>query len=220
MGRGLHMVWKPALNVQNLSLGLAIFFLARILALLYFMNDIDEENIFTRAKKQLLINAVPFLVFFLLFAGLLLTKSGFAVVPEEGVDPLLWEIEMEPYKYLHNFLSMPFVLILFLIGVVSVLWSIIGTLIGKCTKAIWAGGIGTVLTVFSVLLIAGFNNTAYYPSTYDMQSSLTIMNSSSSKFTLTVMSYVSLMVPFVLAYIVWAWRAINNKKIDAAEMEK
>jgi len=211
---------EAALNIQNLSLGLAIFFLARILALLYFMNDIDDENIFARSKKQLLINTVPFLVFFLLFVGLLLTKDGFAVIPEQGVDPLLWKVKMEPFKYLHNLLQMPLVLIIFLIGVVFVLWAIIGTLIGKCKHGIWAGGLGTVLTVFSVFLVAGFNNTAYYPSTYDLNSSLTIMNSSSSKFTLTAMSYVSLLVPFVLAYIFHAWKSINNKKIDAREMEE
>jgi len=211
---------EAALNIQNLSLGLAIFFLARILALLYFMNDIDDENIFARSKKQLLINTVPFLVFFLLFVGLLLTKDGFAVIPEQGVDPLLWKVKMEPFKYLHNLLQMPLVLIIFLIGVVFVLWAIIGTLIGKCKHGIWAGGFGTVLTVFSVFLVAGFNNTAYYPSTYDLNSSLTIMNSSSSKFTLTAMSYVSLLVPFVLAYIFYAWKSINNKKIDAREMEE
>jgi len=212
---------EAALNIQNLALGLAVFFLARVLALLYFMNDIDDENIFTRAKKQLMINAIPFVVFFLLFVGLLLTQKGFAVIPQEGLDPLRWKIEMEPYKYLHNFLQMPVVLILFLLGVVMVLWSIIGTFLGKCKKGIWAGGIGTVLTVFSLLLVAGLNNTAYYPSTFDdLQSSLTIMNSSSSKFTLTAMSYVSLMVPFVLAYIIYAWRAVSNKKIDAKEMEE
>ena len=210
---------EAVLNVQNVALGLAIFFLARILALLYFMNDIADENIVARSKKQLLINAVPFLVFFLLFVGLLLLKDGFAVIPEAGKDPLLWKVQMEPYKYFNNLLAMPLVLIMFLLGVVAVLWGIIGTLIGKCTKGIFAAGLGTVLTVFSVLMLAGFNNTAYYPSTFDLNSSLTIMNSSSSKFTLTAMSYVSLLVPFVLAYIVWAWRAINNKKIDAAEMQ-
>jgi len=211
---------EAALNIQNLSLGLAVFFLARLLALLYFMNDIDDESVFARAKKQLLINAFPFVVFFLLFVGLLLTKQGFAVIPETGVDPLRWEIEMQAYKYLHNFLQMPVVLILFLLGVVMVLWAIIGTIIGKCKKGIWAGGIGTVLTVFSLFLLAGFNNTAYYPSSYDLQSSLTIMNSSSSKFTLTAMSYVSLMVPFVLAYVIYAWRSVSNKKITAKEMEE
>jgi len=211
---------EAALNIQNLSLGLAVFFLARVLALLYFMNDIDSNNIFARAKKQLMINAIPFVVFFLLFVGLLLTQEGFAVIPQEGLDPLRWKIEIEPYKYLHNFLQMPLVLILFLLGVVMVLWSIIGTILGKCKKGIWAGGIGTVFTVFSLLLVAGLNNTAYYPSSFDLQSSLTIMNSSSSKFTLTTMSYVSLMVPFVLAYIIYAWRAVSNKKIDAKEMEE
>lgn len=211
---------EAALNIQNLSLGLAIFFLARILALLYFMNDIDDENIFTRSKKQLLINTVPFLVFFLLFVGLLITKDGFAVVPEQGVDPLLWKVKMEPFKYLHNLLQMPVVLIIFLIGVVFVLWGIIGTLIGKCKHGIWSAGLGTVLTVLAVFLVAGFNNTAFYPSTFDLNSSLTIMNSSSSKFTLTAMSYVSLLVPFVLAYIFYAWKSINNKKIDAREMEE
>jgi len=210
---------EAALNIQNLSLGLAIFFLARILGILYLKNDIDDENIVARSKKHLLYNTVPFLVFFLTFVGMMLTQAGYAVIPQAGVDPLLWKIEMEPFKYLHNLLAMPIVLILFLLGVVAVLWGIIGTLIGKCTKGIWSAGLGTVLTVFSVLLVAGFNNTAYYPSSFDLNSSLTIMNSSSSKFTLTAMSYVSLMVPFVLAYIVYAWRAINNKKITSKEME-
>jgi len=211
---------EAALNIQNLSLGFAIFFLARVLALLYFMNDIDDNNIFTRSKKHLLINSIPFVVFFLLFVGLLLTKQGFTVIPQEGVNPLAWKIKMESYKYLHNFLQMPIVSILFLLGVIMVLWSIVGTITGKCKKGIWSAGIGTVLTIFSVLLVAGLKNTAYYPSTFDLQSSLTIMNSSSSKFTLTTMSYVSLMVPFVLAYIIYAWRAISRKKINAKEMEE
>jgi cytochrome d ubiquinol oxidase subunit II len=211
---------EAALNIQNLSLGLAIFFLARILGILYLKNDIDDDNIQSRINKNLLINAVPFLVFFLTFVGMLLTQSGFAVIPEAGVDPLLWKVQMEDYKYLNNFLAMPVVLIMFLLGVVMVLWSIFGTILGKCVKGIWAGGLGTVLVVMSVFLVAGFNNTAYYPSTFDLNSSLTIMNSSSSKFTLTAMSYVSLMVPFVLAYIVYAWRAINNKRITAEEMQE
>lgn len=211
---------EAALNIQNLSLGLAIFFLARILGILYLKNDIDDDKIQSRINKHLLYNAIPFLVFFLTFVGILLTQSGFAVIPETGVDPMRWKVEMEDYKYLHNFLAMPIVLIMFLLGVVMVLWSIFGTLLGKCTKGIWAGGIGTVLVVMSVFLVAGFNNTAYYPSTFDLNSSLTIMNSSSSHFTLTAMSYVSLMVPFVLAYIFYAWRAINNKRITAEEMQE
>lgn len=211
---------EAALNIQNLSLGLTIFFLARVLGILYLKNDIDDKNIEERSKKHLLYNSIPFVVFFLLFTGLLLTKEGFAVIPEAGVNPLLWKIEMEPYKYLHNLLEMPLVLIFFLVGVVAVLWGIIGTLLEKTNRGIWFTGAGTVLTVFSVFLLAGFNNTAYYPSTYDLNSSLTIMNSSSSKFTLTAMSYVSLLVPFVLAYIIYAWRSITSKKIDLAEMEE
>lgn len=210
---------EAALNIQNLSLGLAIFFLARILGMLYFMNSIQDDNIFKRAKKHLLINAVPFLIFFLLFVGLLITSAGFAVIPNPARDPILWKIEMEPFKYLNNFLQMPLVLVMFLLGVVLVLWGIISSLIKDSSKGIWFSGSGTVLTVFSLLMVAGLNNTAFYPSTYDLQSSLTIMNSSSSKFTLTAMSYVSLMVPFVLAYIIYAWRSLNHQKIDSAEME-
>jgi cytochrome bd ubiquinol oxidase subunit II len=211
---------EAALNIQNLSLGLAVFFLARVLGILYLRNDIDDENIHVRTKKHLLYNAVPFLVFFLTFTGMLLTQDGFAVIPQGDVNPLLWKVEMESFKYLNNFLAMPVVLVLFLVGVIGVLWGIIGTLIGKCQKGIFPAGLGTVLTVFSLFLVAGFNNTAYYPSTFDINNSLTIMNSSSSKFTLTAMSYVSLMVPFVLAYIIYAWRAINNKKITSDEMDQ
>jgi cytochrome d ubiquinol oxidase subunit II len=129
---------------------------------------------------------------------------------------------MEDFKYLHNLLAMPVVLILFLVGVVLVLWGIILPLWKfekSASKGIWFAGPGTILTVFSLFLLAGFNHTSYYPSTYDLQSSLTIMNSSSSHYTLTAMSYVSLLVPFILAYIWYAWRSINKKKIDAAEME-
>lgn len=211
---------EAALNIQNLSLGLAVFFLARVLGILYLDNDIDDKNINQRVRRQLIINGIPFVVFFLLFTGLLLTKEGFTVVPQTGVDPLFWTVQMEPYKYLNNFLAMPVVLILFLVGVLAVLWGVAGTIIGKCTKGIWVAGSGAVFTVFALFLVAGFNNTAFYPSTYDLNSSLTIMNSSSSHFTLTAMSYVSLMVPFVLAYIVIAWRAINNKKITTTEFDK
>ena len=207
---------EAVLNWRNVALGLAIFFLARILGVLYFINTVDEMNILARAKKQLWINAIPFLVFFLAYVFALVLSSGFAVDPTSGV------VSMESYKYLHNLLGMPVVLILFLLGVVMVLWGIIRPLwkFEKCaSKGIWFAGIGTVLTVFSIFLLAGFNNTAYYPSTYDLQSSLTIMNSSSSHYTLTAMSYVSLLVPFVLAYIWYAWWSINRKKIDVAEME-
>jgi cytochrome d ubiquinol oxidase subunit II len=208
---------EAAFNVQNLSLGLAVFFLSRVLAILYFFQNVNHAPIIERARKQLLYESIPFVVFFLVFTGMLLLKQGFAVDPETGV------VSMEPYKYLHNFLQMPVVAVLFLIGVILVLTGIIRSIIffAKChEKAIWPTGIGTVLTVFSLFLVAGFNNTAFYPSTFDLQSSLTIQNSSSSHYTLTAMSYVSLLVPFVLAYIIYTWRAINKKKIDAQEMEE
>lgn len=205
---------EAALNLHNLSLGLAVFFLARILALLYFMNSVNNGNIFARAKKQLLFNTIPFLAFFLTFVIWLILRDGFAVNPANG------QVFMEPFKYLHNLLSMPVVLALFLIGVILVLWGIAKSLITDYTKGIWFSGIGTVLTVLALFLIAGYNNTAYYPSTFDLQSSLTIFNSSSSKFTLTAMSVVSLLVPFVIAYIWYAWRSMNSKKIDAEEMQK
>jgi len=206
---------EAALSLHNLSLGLAVLFLSRVLALLYFMNRIKHAEMMERVKKQLLINAIPFVFFFLTFVIWTLLSSGFAVNPETK------EVFMEPYKYLHNLLQMPVVAILFVLGVALVLVGIIRplTCFEKCsTKGIWGAGIGTVLTVFALFLLAGFNNTAYYPSTFDLQSSLTIQNSSSSKYTLTVMSYVSLLVPFVVAYIWIAWRSIDNKKMDMDEL--
>ncbi|MCT4637012.1 MAG: cytochrome d ubiquinol oxidase subunit II [Bacteroidales bacterium] len=210
--RGLEAV----LNFTNVALGLAVFFLARIIASLYFRNSIDNKAISERIKKQLLYNTVPFLIFFLWFLFALILKDGFAVNPDTK------EVTMEPYKYLNNFLEMPIVLSVFLIGVVSVLYGIIKSYFKFDTfsnKGVWYVGIGTILTVFALFLLSGFNNTAYYPSVTDLQSSLTIENSSSSKFTLTAMSYVSLMVPFVAWYIWYAWKAINKKKIDQDEME-
>jgi len=128
---------------------------------------------------------------------------------------------MEPYKYLNNFLAMPLVLIVFLLGVVGVLWGIVRTLWKPAfDKGIWFAGIGTVLTVLALLLVAGYNNTAYYPSNVDLQSSLTLTNSCSSEFTLKTMAYVSILVPFVLAYIIYAWRSINNRKMDTQELEE
>ncbi len=207
---------EAAFNIQNLSLGLAVFFLSRILACLYFFKTISNAPIIEKVKKQLLINAVPFLVFFLLFVGLLMLKDGFAVNPDTG------EVFMQPYKYFTNLVEMPVVALIFLIGVVSVLAGIalpVISFIKHGDKAIWFGGLGTFMTVFSIFLLAGFNNTAYYPSVADLQSSLTIFNSSSSHYTLTAMSYVSLLIPFVLAYIVYVWRAINIKKTDIKDLE-
>jgi len=206
---------EAALNLQNLALGLTVFFLARVLALLYFMNRIDNTEMINRVKKHLLYNAIPFVVFFLIFAVWLMVSTGFAVNPQTK------EVLMEPFKYLHNLLAMPVVAILFLVGVVLVLLGIIFPIIAfakHSSKGIWFTGLGTILTVFSLLLLAGFNNTAYYPSTSDLQSSLTIENSSSSHYTLTAMSYVSLFVPFVLAYIWYAWRSIDNSKINIEEI--
>jgi cytochrome d ubiquinol oxidase subunit II len=200
----------------NLSLGLAIFFLSRVLANMYFLNSIEDDNIARRAHKSILYNAIPFVVFFLFFLINILFKDGYALNPETG------QIYMEPYKYLHNFMAMPVVAILFVIGVLLVLASVVRAyfFFDKCKeKVIWKAGIGTVLVVFNLLLIAAYNNTAYYPSSSDLQSSLTIFNSSSSHYTLVAMAYVSLMVPFVAAYVWYVWKSINNKKIDAEEIE-
>lgn len=196
----------------NLSLGLAVFFLARSLGILYILNSIEDGDLLAKARKKLLNNAVPFLVFFLFFLANILLMKGFAYDPANG------NVTLESYKYLHNLVEMPVVLIIFLIGVVSVLYGIIKTLLAKWTKGIWCGGIGTILTVFALFLIAGYNNTAFYPSYTNLQSSLTIENASSSHYTLTAMSYVSLLVPFVMAYIWYAWKSISNKKINAEEM--
>ena len=203
------------LNPWNVVLGLAVFFLARILGALYFINNINEDDLVKRCRRALWGNTALFLVFFLAFVIRTLLADGYAVRPETG------EVFMEPYKYLTNFLQMPVVLLVFLVGMVAVLWGIIRTLWKPAfDKGIWFAGAGTVLTVLALLLVAGYNNTAYYPSTHDLQSSLTLANSCSSQFTLKVMAYVSILVPFVLAYIFYAWRSIDNRKIDAKEMEE
>lgn len=208
--RGLEAV----LNFHNVALGLSVFFLSRILGALYFILTIDHEAIVSRAKKQLLYNTIPFLVFFLYFLIWLLLKDGFAVNASTG------EVVIEKYKYLHNVLQMPVNTIILLLGVVGVLWGIGATLFANKGKGFWFAGPGTVLTVLALFLLAGFNNTAFYPSNYDLQSSLTIQNASSSRFTLVTMSYVSLMIPFVIAYIAYFWRAMNKKKISDAEMQE
>ena len=203
------------LNPWNVILGLAVFFLARVLGSLYFINNINEKDLIARCRRALWGNTGLFLVFFLAFVIRTLVADGYAVNPETG------EIYMEPYKYLTNFIEMPIILVVFLIGVVSVLWGIIRTLWKPAfDKGIWFAGVGTVLTVLALLLVAGYNNTAYYPSTNDLQSSLTLANSCSSLFTLKTMAYVSILVPFVLAYIFYAWRSIDNRKIDAKEMQE
>ena len=209
-GHGLDAL----LNPWNVVLGLAVFFLARILGSLYFINNISDVDLVKRCRRALWGNTGLSLIFFLSFVIRTLLAEGYAVNPENG------EIFMEPYKYLTNFIEMPVVLVVFLIGVLAVLWGIIRTLWKPAfDKGIWFAGAGTVLTVLALLLVAGYNNTAYYPSTADLQSSLTLANSCSSQFTLRVMAYVSILVPFVLAYIFYAWRSIDRKKIDAKEMQ-
>ena len=199
----------------NIILGLAVFFLARLLGNLYFINNIRNEELIPRCRRQLITDAVPFLIFFLAFVIRTLLKDGFAVNPETQA------IVMEPFKYWHNLLDMPLLLVLFLAGVVSVLFGLVRSIFSSVyTKGIWFAGIGTVLTVLALLLCVGYNHTAYYPSTADLQSSLTLANSCSSQFTLKTMAYVSVLVPFVLAYIIYAWRAIDRKPITAEELKQ
>ncbi|HET9571816.1 MAG TPA: cytochrome d ubiquinol oxidase subunit II [Bacteroidales bacterium] len=205
---------EAMLNVRNILLGLAVLSLARILGELYFIQTINDVDIQARSRKALIWDTVFFLVFFKTFLLWTLLAKGFAV------DPETQGISLVSAKYLNNLLEMPIVLILFLLGVLSVLFGILRTLFKPgFIQGIWFTGIGTVATVLALLLIAGWNHTAYYPSTSDLQSSLTIQNSSSSLFTLQVMSLVSLMIPFVLWYVFKAWKAINKKQIDANEMK-
>ena len=201
------------LDPWNLVLGFAVFFLARILGILYVMNNVNDENIRSRGSVRLIGCAVPFVVLFVAFLVRTLLKDGYAYEPTTGV------IMMEPYKYLHNFIDMWYLAVLLLAGVVLVLYGIIRTIISKTyIGGIWPVGIGTVLTVLAILLSAGWNNTAYYPSNADLQSSLTIANSCSSYFTLSTMAVVSVLIPFVLAYIVYAWYSIDKKKLDKQEI--
>ena len=204
---------EAAFNPWNLMLGLAVFFLSRVLALLYFINNINDTNIYDRCRSQLRKETIPFLLFFLAFVINLVLTEGFAVDPQSQV------VFMQPFKYFINLTQMPAVGAVLLIGVIAVLMGISKTIFVKGWKrGIWFTGVGTVLTVLALLLCAGWNDTAYYPSLADLQSSLTIHNSCSSPFTLKVMSFVSLLIPFVLAYIYYAWRALDLRKIDSKEM--
>ena len=203
------------LDPWNLVLGFAVFYLTRILGILYVMNNVNDENIRSRGSVRLLGCTVVFLILFLAFLVRTLLKDGYAVSPDSGL------IMMEPMKYLHNLLAMWPLLIILLVGVVMVLFGIIKTLVSKTyIRGIWPVGIGVVLVVLVLLLIAGWNNTAYYPSNADLQSSLTIQNSCSSEFTLRTMAVVSLLIPFVLAYIAYCWYSLDKKKIDKQEMQQ
>nr|WP_314696390.1 cytochrome d ubiquinol oxidase subunit II [uncultured Prevotella sp.] len=206
--RGLDVLLNPWVVI----FGISVVFLARILGTLYINNNVNDDIIRRRVRKQLLINTVLFLLFFLPFLIVTLVSEGYAV-NEAGT------IVMEPMKYLNNLLVMWPLAIILLVGVVLLLFGIAKTVLQpKYIRGIWPAGIGVVLVVLVLFLIAGWNNTAYYPSTADLQSSLTLHNSSSSEFTLKAMFYASLLVPFVLAYIVFAWRAIDKKEIDRKEI--
>ena len=202
-----------------LVLGFAVVFLTRILGILYFMNNVEDENIRSRGSVRLVGQTVPFLILFVAYLVHLMLKDGYAYDPATGL------IAMEPMKYLHNLLTLWPLAIVLLLGVVLVLYGIGKEIVCRQSSArkyngIWFAGTGTVLTVLVLLLLAGWNNTAFYPSTADLQASLTIQNASSSLFTLRTMAYVSLIIPFVLAYIIYAWRALDRKKITQEEFKQ
>ena len=206
--RGLEAL----LNPYNYLLGFALVYLAKISGALYFINNVDHYEIKHKAIESIKINMILFLIPFLGFMTWILIKDGYAV-DKNGF------VSIERFKYLQNFIDMPIVSAMFLIGVAMVIIAVFVTITFKKTCCIKTGGVGIVLTVMAVLLNVGLNNTSYYPSTIDLQSSLTIMNSSGSHYTLMTMSYVSLMVPFVLAYIVFAWYSMDKVKITKEEME-
>jgi len=203
---------EALINGRNLALGLAVLFLARVNGLLYIINSVDDGELLEKSVRKLLINSVSFIAFFLFFLVTLLLADGYAVNSETG------KVILEKYKYLHNFLQMPLVLIIFLAGVVGILYGIAVTIFKNSIKGIWFSGAGTILAVFALFLVAGFNGTSFYPSSYHLPSSLTIHNASSSEFTLKTMMYVSFIIPFVVAYIWYAWKAINKKRITGDEM--
>ena len=202
-------------DARNLLLGVAVFALSRVLAFHFFLNNLDDETLRLRARRLSCGYSLLFLAAFLAFFGWLLCSDGRAIDPASGT------VSIEPYKYLHNLLAMPAVAIVLLAGVAAVLWGLWSGGRNGSRRAIWFSGAGTILTVLALLLLAGWNDTCYYPSLTDMQSSLAITNSSSSLFTLKVMSVVSLLIPFVAAYIWYAWRAltrpISEREVEEAE---
>ena len=194
-------------------LGCTVMLLAAILGALYILNNVDDEGIQAQMRRSIKITIGPFLLFFLCWTAILLVKQGYAVSPD-GV------VSLEPFKYLQNLLAMPAVLVMLLVGVVLILYSLYLGAFSKSRKGIWFAMPGTVLVVMSIFFLAGFNGTAYYPSCTDLQSSLYLDNSRSSYFTLKVMSCVSLLIPFVVAYIAYAWHQMDKKKITAEEIEE
>ena len=219
--RGLQLHGLEAvLNVWNVVFGLAVFFLSRTTALLFFINNIEDETIYKRSRSALAWNAAAFLLLFLAYLFFLLTKKGFAYSPSN--PELTYLVD---YKYWYNLVEMPIVFLIFVVGVLLVLGGILLTLLREgYKKGLWLEGAGVVLTALALFLIAGWNNTSYYPAyRADMPElinhSLNIRNSSSSPFTLKAMSFVSLLIPFVLAYIIYAWRALDLHKITRKEVQ-
>ena len=194
------------LDPWNLVFGFAVMFLARMLGILYIMNNVDDEDIRSRGSVRLIGCTVPFLVLFLAFFVRTLLKDGYAVDPATGL------VFMQSMKYLHNYLDIWPLAVLTVTGVVLLLYGVVRTIISSTyIRGIWPAGIGVVLVVLSLLLVAGWGDTAYYPSNADLQCSLTIANSCSSEFTLRTMFYVSLLVPFVFGYIAYVWRVMDRK---------
>ena len=211
--------WGPQHGIEaifcwkNLLFGVMVFFLARTLASLYFINNIDDEEVNASQRHLLLINAGVFVPLFIAVVVVILTSAG--VGYDDGGN-----MEWIAYKYLKNFIALWWALIILLIGVVMVLYGIGKTLMkGDYKQGIWPAGIGTILVVMTLFWVMGYNNTAYLPSLLDVQSSLTLRNSSSSEFTLTVMSIVSILVPFVLAYIAYCWYKMDHRKLTTDELD-
>jgi cytochrome d ubiquinol oxidase subunit II len=203
---------EAAFSFFNLSFGFFLVFLARTLGALYLANNLDNDSVVEKLKNSSFNNllcALPFLFYVLIQ---LILMDGFAVNPVDG------SVTMEANKYLHNLLQMPLNLVLLLLGLVLVVLGVVMNRFTVSVRGIWPAGLGTVLTCLAVFFLAGYNNTAFYPSKYDLNSSLTIYNASSSHYTLTVMSYVALLVPFVLAYIVWIWRQMDSRKLSIEEL--
>jgi len=215
-----HVQWatgwhglEALVNAKNLALGLSVLFLTRSNGLLYIINSVDDGELTNKSVRKLIVNSVSFLVFFVFFLVALLSSEGYAADSETGM------ITSEKLKYLHNLLQMPVVLLLFFAGVIAVIYGMWITIFRNSRKGIWFTGSGTILAVLSLFMVAGFNGTSFYPSSFDMASSLTIRNASSSEFTLRTMMYVSFIIPFVIAYIWYAWRSINRKRITENELK-
>lgn len=213
---GLEALWNTNQYafITNIALWLSVTFLVQILALLYVIHHIKDKKLVEKSSKALIFTTIIFLIAFVIFVFKLMTISGFAY------DPNTLVINIEEYKYFNNFITNPFTLVLFLWGTLLVLVWIILWIFKKSRNWFWITWAWTFFVIISIFLLAWFNNTAFYPSLVDLQSSLTILNASSSHYTLTVMSYVSIMLPFVLAYVVWAWRIIAWKQMSKTDLSK